>query len=350
MDGVTQGLLGAAIGEAFFRDRLGRRAAAVGAALAVLPDFDFVTRLAGPWASMRHHRGLTHSLPVLLVAAPLFAWWLHRRWPERGTLRDWLLLAWAALITHPLLDWCTSYGTQLLAPFTDRRYAIDAVAIIDPLYSLPLLVAALAALLVHGRPRLTRGLAASALVVTTAYLGLGYVAGRSVEARAWRGLHVSEAQPVPSPVVALRATPTMLNLVLWQVVARRGDGTVLVGQASVFGDDPVPLSAVGDISHPAAAAALASEHGRTFAWFADGFVTARVEAGEGGTVVTLADHRYGLPSDPAWSPFRAYFVVGGDGSVLAARRLPGNSVRVDLRRELGALVARALGSSPLPRL
>ena len=83
-------------------------------------------------------RGL-FSLPLAAGIARLHGEWAQwRRW--------WLAMA-LALVTHPLLDAMTVYGTQLLLPFTHTPYAVGSVFIIDPLYTLPLLLGVLLALL-----------------------------------------------------------------------------------------------------------------------------------------------------------------------------------------------------------
>jgi inner membrane protein len=134
MDPLTHGLLGASLGQALSGPALGRRALAWGAVLAMVPDVDILLRSSDPFAEWRWHRGATHGIPVVLAAGCLLGWLLARR--SGGPLRSWILLAMAALVSHPLLDWCTTYGTQLLAPFSSRRFALDWVAIVDPAYSL----------------------------------------------------------------------------------------------------------------------------------------------------------------------------------------------------------------------
>lgn len=121
MDPVTQTVLGGSIG-ALFRPKLGRKAIAIGALCGAIPDIDVVAGLAGEWATLVHHRGATHSLLALAAAAPAFGW-LGYRWSGRKNFGTWTYLAFWALITHTLLDSCTSYGTQLLWPLTRHRFA-----------------------------------------------------------------------------------------------------------------------------------------------------------------------------------------------------------------------------------
>ncbi|MEZ4986848.1 MAG: metal-dependent hydrolase [Saprospiraceae bacterium] len=44
-----------------------------------------------------------------------------------------------AILTHPLPDACTTYGTQLLEPFSSLRVAWNVVSVADPLYTVPFL-------------------------------------------------------------------------------------------------------------------------------------------------------------------------------------------------------------------
>ena len=136
MDPLTHGLLGACVGQTLYGRSLGRPALVWGAVLGMAPDLDILARPADPLAEWIWHRGFTHALwfgPVVggLVGYALWRW-------KGGALSAWLALAVMALLTHPLLDLFTSWGTQLLAPFSNRRFALDAVAIIDPAYSLVL--------------------------------------------------------------------------------------------------------------------------------------------------------------------------------------------------------------------
>ena len=129
MDMISQATLGAAIGEAGFREKLGPKAVYVGALAAFAVDVDIFAEIAGDWAGLTYHRALTHSLFVLAALAPLVGW-LGWRWTARdptertGTWRQWTHLAAWALLTHPILDLFTSWGTQLLWPFSNHRFSV----------------------------------------------------------------------------------------------------------------------------------------------------------------------------------------------------------------------------------
>jgi inner membrane protein len=133
---------------------------------------------------------------------------LHR---EPDLRPRWWLALWLALITHPLLDWMTVYGTQLLRPFTDTPYAVGSVFIIDPLYTLPLLIGAGLALFMRqgGGIRWAR----ASLVLSTAYLAWG-VAAQQMATRQMQA-HPPAPHLVPAQWLV---TAAPFNTVLWRAV------------------------------------------------------------------------------------------------------------------------------------
>ena len=219
MDSLSQLALGAAVGVAV----MGRRTAVWKAALwggvcGALPDLDVFIDHGDPIRNMTLHRAETHApfwltLASLPIAAGIAT--LHR---ERDRWRRWWLAVWLALVTHPLLDAMTVYGTQLLLPFTDRPLGVGSIFIIDPLYTVPLLVGVVAALTV----RSPRGLGwnIAGLVLSTAYLGWGVAAQQHVKGVAEAALR---AQGIAAERVLV--TPTAFNTVLWRIVAVSGDGS-----------------------------------------------------------------------------------------------------------------------------
>lgn len=292
MDSITQAALGATIAQAGFSKRLGRRALLFGALAGTLPDLDVVVRVAGEWAVVEHHRGMTHALPVLALAAPLLAL-AGRRWfspggptaPAGASYGAWLALSAAVLLTHPLLDLFTSYGTQLWWPLTDRRFAVDAVSIIDPVITLPMLAVVARGLL----GRRGRRLAVGVLCFSMLYIGYGHTQSRRAETIAAAALARQGFE-----TVELRALPTPANLVVWRVVARDGSGELRITNLSTRHNEPPRFSRAGRGRHPLARRALESREGRLFEWFAMDMVSTTVEERATGTRVLIHDQRYGM--------------------------------------------------------
>ena len=170
MDSLTQIALGSAVGVAV----MGRRtavwkAALWGAVAGTLPDLDAFIDHGDAILNMTRHRAESHALLFLTLFSPLLAWAVARLHGEMALFKRWTLALWLVLITHPLLDAMTVYGTQLLLPFTNHPYGVGSVFIIDPAYTLPLIVGVVAALRLN---HAARGLRWNALglVLSTAYL------------------------------------------------------------------------------------------------------------------------------------------------------------------------------------
>jgi len=214
MDSLSQLALGAAVGVAV----MGRRTAVWKAALwggvaGTLPDLDVFIDQGDPIRNMVLHRAETHALFWQTLFSLPFAALVARLHGEWAQWRRWWLAMWLALVTHPLLDAMTVYGTQLLLPFTNHPFGVGSIAIIDPLYTLPLLVGAIWALASRGSPA---GLRANlvGLVLSTAYLGWTVLAQQHVERIARASL---AAQGITAERVLV--VPTTFNSVLWRVVA-----------------------------------------------------------------------------------------------------------------------------------
>ena len=82
-------------------------------------------------------------------------WWLYKRRGERvasSPLR-WFFAMQLVFITHPLLDAFTVYGTQLWWPLKTPTTMWSSVFIIDPLYTLWLLIACVVAWRANARTR-----------------------------------------------------------------------------------------------------------------------------------------------------------------------------------------------------
>ena len=158
MDIVTQIALSAAVGEATLGRKVGWRAPVWGGLCGLLPDIDVLWPFADPVSAFTWHRGYTHALAVLVLATPVVAWAAVRFHPAtRPFRRGWLLLAFLALVTHPHLDCFTVYGTQIFLPFSDLPVGWSTIFIIDPAFSVPVILGVLAALVLSRERGLGQG-------------------------------------------------------------------------------------------------------------------------------------------------------------------------------------------------
>jgi inner membrane protein len=141
---------------------------------------------------------------------------------------------WLALVTHPLLDAFTVYGTQLLLPFSDYPVGVGSVFIIDPLFTVPILIGAILALALRTRnPDRAQRWNAAGLALGAAYLGWSVAAQSHVEGVVNRTL-------AATPLVDSRVlvTPAPFNTLLWRVVVM-DDGGYHEGYYSLLDDTPV---------------------------------------------------------------------------------------------------------------
>lgn len=265
MDSLTQALLGASLQGALLGRWQGRKALLYGAALATLPDLDVLIDYGDAVANMTQHRGFSHSLFVLAGVSLLLAW-LIRRWRPHPGYSGRRLLACIALVlfTHVLLDAFTSYGTQLLWPLPTPPVAWSTIFIIDPLYSLPLLLAVLAGL-ISGRGRdLCQG-TALALLLSTLYLGFTVAGKQMAEQRVGAEL---ARQGIAAEAVF--SAPTPFNSLLWRVVILEGTDyhEALVGWLDA---QPPQLHRIERGSALATALAESPQHQRLH-WFTGGFL------------------------------------------------------------------------------
>jgi inner membrane protein len=161
MDPVTHIVTGVALSQ-FVSAPSRAWAAAAGFFFAILPDLDYITTLNNRLSYLKHHRGFTHSIFALFLFVFLIAG-LGRLLGGPRWFRPLLIIGLLVLTSHLFLDWTTSYGTQLLNPFTRAKLSLDWVFIIDPYLTALLAAGALATLIPTGWGR----------TVGAACLGLG---------------------------------------------------------------------------------------------------------------------------------------------------------------------------------
>lgn len=213
MDSLSQIALGAAVGVAVMGRKTALwKAAVVGAVVGTLPDLDVLINHGDPIRDMTLHRTESHALFYLTLVAPLFAWITAKLAREMHLFKHWWLAVWLVLITHPLLDTMTIYGTQLALPFSDYPFGIGSVFVIDPLYTLPLLIGtgiALARKKLAGLRWNTIGLAVSSVYLLWGLAMQFYVGTLADKSLAAQGISVQQRLVSAAP----------FNSVLWRIVA-----------------------------------------------------------------------------------------------------------------------------------
>ena len=211
MDPVTQGVIGALAAQTVSCKTDLAKASVIGGLAAMAPDLDVLIRSStDTLLALEFHRHFTHSLAFAPVGGLICALFLQFllgsvwRLQFKQTL-SWCLIGYA---THGLLDAFTSYGTQLLWPLSNTRFAWDVISVIDLSFTLPLLL-----LMVFVARLKNKHYLAAAGVWGCLYMGLGYVQHERAitlgnELVAERG-HQS---------IRLEAKPSFSNIVVWKVI------------------------------------------------------------------------------------------------------------------------------------
>jgi inner membrane protein len=226
MDSLTQIVLGAACGEIALGKKIGNKALLFGAIGGTIPDLDvFIGKLlyTNEIQVMAFHRGFMHSLLFALLAAFLFGWFAYKLYNtgkrrETTLKKDWIWLFFLSIFTHPLLDCFTPYGTQLFAPFSDYRVALNTISVVDPLYTVPFLICMIGVLFFK-RTNVKRLKWTKAGIYISSFYMLFTIGNKfyidAVFKRSFEKAGIS--------VDRFSAQPSILNNILWYAVAETKD-------------------------------------------------------------------------------------------------------------------------------
>lgn len=281
MDSLTQIVLGAAVGEAALGKRVGNSAMIWGAIAGTIPDMDVLSNLfMSPIDALAFHRGISHSIAFNILLAFLMGWLVselykqswHRYigvvfWNVLGLclagfliytlgadfrpiffavlfmglwsylvykryfrdsyetpvapLKGWIWLFVLALVTHPVLDCFTNYGTQIWLPFSDNRVAFNNISVVDPLYTIPFIICLLMAASLNRTHDSRRFWNFAGISISSFYMIFTIVNKVRVNTIFENSLAIENIQ-----YERFMTTPTLLNNVLWYGIAETRDGYV----------------------------------------------------------------------------------------------------------------------------
>ncbi len=213
--------MGACLGEAIAGKKMGKKAMLFGILANNLPDADMITSF---WNSEAHtllsHRGITHSI-LFAVLATLGMTWLFERWFSKYQLsrREWIYLLGSGLFLHISLDACTAYGTGWFEPFSSYRVSFNTLFILDPFFSLPMLIGTLLLLILkNSRTRARKIIYRTSLVLSALYL----VATACIKLYVNSVIETDlEAKQLPHD--HFFTTPSPMNNLLWYSASSSGE-------------------------------------------------------------------------------------------------------------------------------
>jgi inner membrane protein len=217
---------------------------------------------------------------------------------ENASWWGWTLLAFGAIVTHPILDCFTAYGTQLFQPFASSRVAWNTISVADPVYTIPFLL-----LLIWARTRV-RGsvwrsrLNTAGLVISSIYLALTVVNYFNVD-NVMQETLAADGIEAEATIIG----PSILNNVLWSGTAKDANKDLYYfSQYSLFDEQRrfEPWTEVPG-NHAWIAPYANDRDIRIIRWFTKDYYN--VIRTDTAAYLQMADLRYGLiaedPKDPA---------------------------------------------------
>ncbi len=226
MDSLTQIVLGAACGEVVLGKKIGNKALMFGAIGGTIPDLDVLvgSMLYGNEIdAMLFHRGFMHSIVFSILAAFGLGWLVYKLYNSgkrlnTTTQKDWISLFFWSLFTHPILDCFTPYGTQLFAPFSNYRVALNTIAVADVLYTTPFLICMLVLMFFNRKTEKRRLWLKIGLGISSVYMLFTVFNKMYVDS-------VFKSSLYEQAIVFERFStqPSILNNILWYGIAETDD-------------------------------------------------------------------------------------------------------------------------------
>jgi inner membrane protein len=204
--------------------------------LALIGSLFFIILALG---SLYLSRANVTALAIILPITTGLLWYLLPRINRWGTsvnyqplspsvtYYDWVKLFFWCILTHWILDTFTNWGTQILTPFSNHRFALDNISVVDPIYTIPLAIC-LIWLSFHQSEGNRKRLNLFGLTVSSAYMALTFYNKSTIEndfqaALKAKGLKINQIQTFP----------LILNNALWACIAKT-DTCYWYGHRSVF--------------------------------------------------------------------------------------------------------------------
>ncbi len=239
------------------------------------------------------------NIIILLLGLSLIAFFGWRLWKnyykkqklERVEIsaKRWYLFFFLTIVTHPILDCFTTYGTQLFQPFSNYRVAWDNISVFDPFYTAPFLILLLSAAFIRKENKLRTILNIGGLVISSLYM-------------VWTFSNKSKVDQVFEKSLSEQGikykknitTPTIANNFLWNCVAET-DSFFYTGFYSILDKEPlvknmikIPINRhliIGNENDKAV---------KTLLWFSNGF-NSYISLND--STIQVNDLRYGRFSD-----------------------------------------------------
>ena len=209
MDPITQGTVGAAFAQSTANKNNILRIGVIGFLAGLAPDLDVLIRSSNdPILFLEYHRQFSHSLFFIPFGSLIVALLIFPLVKKSMSLKTVYIASFLGYATHGLLDACTSYGTQLFWPFSNERVTWNNISIVDPLFTIPILI--LVGTAIKTRKKL---FSFFAIGWATFYLSLGFV---QYERALSTAIELAHSRGHNAERLTLK--PSFGNLILWKSI------------------------------------------------------------------------------------------------------------------------------------
>lgn len=302
MDPVTHTLLGAAIGESFFRRRYGAKAVVVSMWAANLPDIDALVLLTGDPGAVLLRRSFGHSLLLLPLWIAGLTWIFKKKYSDfEASALAWIIAL--NCLGHLGFDLINSFGVQLFWPLSLMRPELSIIFIIDLTLAGLLIVPHLARFKEDRETALVLACRAS-LVAVVFYLTMAFVA---------RELAMSQLTQETGGASFHYAFPEPFGAHRWRGVAKEDGAWKLSLIDASRGTMTPPMSERDDEDSEPARAAAQTPFGRRLLTFFKAPVWTVERTVEGGATVSVRDLRFDSMILASPNPFKYEFDVSPSG-------------------------------------
>ncbi|MDA0176802.1 hypothetical protein C7H62_2652 [Mesoflavibacter sp. HG96] len=291
MDSLTQIVLGAACGELTLGRKIGNKAMLFGAIGGTIPDLDvFIGKLLfnNEIDITAFHRGFMHSFLFAFLFTPIIALVVYKFYntykrKHQTNYKDWLLLFFFSILTHPILDSFTPYGTQLFTPISNYRVAFNTIAVVDPIYTIPFLICLIIVMFYkRNHPKRVK-FTKIGLFLSSAYLIITCVNKLYVNS-----VFTSTLEQKQINVLRYQSQPTLFNNLLWYAVAETNTD-YYAGYYSIL-DSKTTFSNWHKIEKSTAGINLLNRDITTLKWFSNNYF--KIEKSKKDNSYIYTDLRY----------------------------------------------------------
>lgn len=211
MDPLSQGVVGAVAAQQPAKYKHYIIATLLGFFSGLAPDLDiFIQSEQDPLFSLEFHRQFTHSIFFIPIGGFICASFFYYFFLKNIEISFKQVYIYCTLgyATHGFLDSATSYGTQLFWPFSNDRIAWNTISIIDPLFTLPLIILIVLAIFKNNKT-----ISHYALIWVFLYHSFSYIQKNRAEDAALALALSREHTPVE-----ILAKPSFGNILLWKTI------------------------------------------------------------------------------------------------------------------------------------